>query len=327
MRRSILAVGMLALASCGSGGGNDPGNVAVVPGPTPTPAPTPAPTPTPSPTPTPTPSDTSVTQFDQLVGTTTLQAANTSTWTERNPPQNLGVNAFGTAIPYQYNQQTKAISAIDTGGLPKPVFVAGDLDATAPAGTIRYAKANGEQLILAQPAPGGTGLRWTRFIEHSYTPVGRPTRVIAITGVPTPVSQIPTSGSVTFTRSIVVGDAYVLENSNTVVTRYDLSPSILSASIDYTTRRISFSLQLIGRAAGNSETVSIVTFSGTTDFDGSTPAVTISSTYYAKDPLFAIAAALFGTRAAEGAGVFQYDGTSADAKSYLRLNGRLAVAN
>ena len=326
MRRSLLAISLLALASCGSDGGKDAGDISVTPPSTPTPSPVPTSTPTPTPPPSPAPAG--VARFDQLTGTTTLEAASggfSGLFSSGGGlPHGRGVTAFGEATPYRYNPQARTISTVRPANLTETTFVASDIDATAPAGTVRYAKADGEQLILTQPAPGGAGLLWTRFIEHSWIVSGGKDRVIAITGVPTPISQIPTSGSATFTRTLVVGDAYVVDNLARQVTAYDLSASTISASIDYSTRRITFSLDLIGRTAGNSASIPLVTITGTTDFDGDSPSVTAVSQTFTTTAGFEIAAALFGTSGAEAGGVFEYVGTGGS--RILYLTGRLAAA-
>lgn len=320
MKRWIAVVSLAALAACGSGDGSSSGTVPVTSGatPTPTPSATATPMPTPTPTTTPTPTSTALTTFDQLPGVTTLQSANSGFLTNTSPPQEVGVNAFGTGVRYIYNPQTKAI-AVDNGP-NSPSFVASDIDGSAPAGTVRYVKASGEQLILTQPVAGGVGLRWTRFIENTGNAPPN-TRTVAVTGVPTPSADIPASGTGSFSGTVVVGDAYVQNNGQT--TAYSLAPSMLSANINYTTRRITFILAVAGSSAGG-PTTPLVLITGTTDFDGKSPDVSYASDTPLQTTSFAIGAALFGAGAAEAGGVFVYRGVSADRRNIINLVGRFA---
>jgi hypothetical protein len=322
MRRLLLATAAITLASCGSGGANDGTGSAPVPVVT---VPTPAPAPTPTPTPTPTPGATTVAPFDELSAATTLQTITGGFATQFSPPDEIGISPYGEGWPYQYDPTSKTVSVVTGPPSSAISFVASEIVSTAPAGTIRYVKGTGEQLNLTQPIAGGAALRWTRFIDHTSSRSGLAMRYIAVTGVPTPIAQIPTTGSVTFGRSVVTGDAYLQFHGQ--VTTLDLSPSTLAASIDYATQRISFRLALVGRSSAG-DTTPLVTLTGTTDFTGKALKFSNASATYSNYASFLIAAALFGTSGAEAGGVFQYRGiTTSTEGTVLNLVGRIAATN
>ncbi|RYE99190.1 MAG: hypothetical protein EOO77_35930 [Oxalobacteraceae bacterium] len=266
-----------------------------------------------------------VAPFDQLSAATTLQTITGGFTTQFSPPDEIGISPYGEGWPYQYDPTSKTVSVVTGPPSSAISFVASEIVPTAPAGTVRYLRATGEQLNLTQPVAGGTALRWTRFIDHTSSRSGLAMRYIAVTGVPTPIAQIPTIGLVTFGRTVVTGDAYLQFHGQ--VTTLDLSPSTLTASIDYTTQRISFRLVLIGRSSAG-DTTPLVILTGTTDFTGKALKFSNASATYSNYASFVIAAALFGTYGAEAGGVFQYRGiTTPTEGTVLNLVGRLAVAN
>lgn len=319
MRVVCAAVAVLFLGSCGGDSSNGSSS-------TPAPAPAPSPTPSPTPTPSPSPTPTGVTPFDQLSGAVTLQSLNSGFRTDFSPPVEVGINAFGEGARYQYNATTRAI-AQDNG--PQSLsFTSADIDTSAPANTVRYAKANGEQLLLIRPVINAAGLQWTRFIDTIVNTPPNTTRTIAVTGVPTPTADIPTSGTVTFSRTLVIGDAYTSSPSiNGPVTAYSLLPSTLTVSINYSTQRITFSLALSGVPTAGGAVVSLGTIAGTTDFAGSTTGITATSSNYPQTAELQIGAALFGTRGAEAGGIVVYRASSTDRRNVLNLIARFAAAN
>lgn len=274
------------------------------------------------PTTAPTPSAAAVTVFDQLSGAVTLQTLNSGFQTNVSPPQELGLNGFGQGVRYQYNATTRAI-ALDNGPL-SPSFTATDIDPSAPANTVRYAKASGEQLLLIRPIINAVGLQWTRFVDTIGNAPSN-TRIVAVTGMPTPAADIPSSGVVNFSRTLVLGDAYTSNNGQ--VTAYSLLPSTLSVSINYSTGRITFSLALSGVPTAGGAVMSLGTIAGSTDFAGSTSGVAATSATYPQTATLLIGAALFGTAGAEAGGMVVYRATSVDRRSVLNLVARFAAAN
>lgn len=232
----------------------------------------------------------------------------------------MGINGFGQGVRYQYNASTRAI-ALDNGPL-SPSFTAADIDPSAPVSVVRYAKANGDQLLLIRPVVNAVGLQWTRFVDTIGNAPSN-TRIIAVTGVPTPVADIPSSGTVTFSGTLVVGDAYVFNNGQ--VTAYSLLPSTLSVSINYSTGRITFSLALNGVPTAGGAAVSLGTIAGSTDFAGATSGITATSATYPQTANLQIGAALFGTAGAEAGGMVVYRATSTDSRNVLNLIARFAA--
>ena len=260
--------------------------------------------------------------FDQLSGPVTLQTLNSGFQTNVNPPQESGINGFGQGVRYQYNASTRAIT-LDNGP-QSPSFTATDIDASAPANTVRYAKASGEQLLLIRPVINAAGLQWTRFVDTIGNAPPN-SRIIAVTGVPTPTAEIPSTGTVNFSRTLVLGDAYVSTSGQ--VTAYNLLPSTLSVSINYSTGRITFSLALSGIPTAGGAVVSLGTIAGTTDFGGSTAGVTATSANYPRTATLLIGAALFGTAGAEAGGMVVYRATSPDQRNVLNLIARFAATS
>lgn len=326
-RHLYVSVLALALAACGGSGGGDGGGTTVVPGgtasPTPTPTPTATPAPTPSPTPTATPvappAPTSTATFQQLSGAVVLQSANTGFSNKTNPPIELGVNEFGKGVRYIYDLQARSMK-VESGAVSTQ-FVAAEIDANAPAGTTRYAKADGSRLSLITPGEGA-GLRWTRFIDATLAGPDS-SRLLSLTGMPTPEADIPTTGSASFTRSAVIGEAYVQTADG--MTSYALDGSTATMSVDYATRRITFSLTLTGRPSGGGASVTLLTASGSSNMDGSSPAdMKASSPIISRYLSFLAAGGLFGPQGAEVGTTFSFRGTSDDGRTVLNFAGLAA---
>jgi hypothetical protein len=160
------------------------------------------------------------------------------------------------------------------------------------------------------------------LLEHSESPPSTG-RIIGVTGVPTPAADIPVSGIANFTRMLVVGEAYIGSGGNKPSV-YSLAPSTLTAQVNFATRRIAFTLTLVARPEAGGADVPLITVSGTTDFDGDSPSVTIMPSS-SRNRIFAMGAALFGTAGAEAGGSFSYIGDTPDGAG-VQLVGRFAGA-
>ena len=327
----LVSVMAIALASCGGDSDGDtgtddgtPSGGVETPAPTPTPSASPTPTPTPSASPTPTPTPppaaaTPGTAFNDLSGGVILQSAETGFLTRTDPPQEVGVKDFGQGVRYIYDVATRSMRV--ENGASATQFTAAELDNGAPAGTTRYAKADGSRLSLVAPAPDGGALRYTRFID-ALVNAPEATRLLSLTGVPTPSGEIPTEGTGSFPRTEVLGHAYLRVDG--VTKTYAVEGTQGTLSIDYADRRIAFTMTLIGRPTDGSAAVTLLKANGSVDIDGSNPNFTVSSPIVSRSLAFMMTGALFGPSAVEVGAAFSYRGASADGQTVLNFAGLAA---
>jgi hypothetical protein len=294
----------VALGACSSGGSSGSGSTGGSPTPTPAPAPTPTPTPT------------GYLTFNQLTGVVTLDSANSGYLTSYDPPEPVGVNPYGEGLRFDYDvsHQGYAIRNAPGGGVSE-TFVASELDTTAPAGTNRYVKPNGNYFAIATPS--GAAYQYIRFIDYltDVTPPGF--RIVSLTGIPTRVADIPASGTVSYTHTVLAGDAYVRDHG--VTTQYTLARSTMMISVDYSAKRVAAHIVLIGTPKAGGADVTFATIDGTTDFDGDTPSITYSSTLFPTKDILPIAGALFGPQGAEAGLIFSLTAFNSPAGTSLGL--------
>lgn len=295
-KTSAIAIA-IALTSCGSSTGTPEIPVVSSPSPSPsspTPSPSPSPTPSPSsPTPSPSPSPSpSGGTFATLHGIVTLQSTNSGFTTAIGAPSVFGINAFGEGVRFIYDPDGRGIQ-VDNGP-NSPSFVAGDIAQSSPDFT-RWVKSNGYALTLTRPT--GVAEDYVRFID--YSDVGTRARVLAVTGIPTLSSDVPTSGSVTFTRTLVAGTAYLTTTNPANPTELVLSKSTLSLTIDFSRQIVTTRLVLVGTPLGGGTDIAIGTVSGTVTFSGVSSGLTYSSTNFVNSDQLIASGALFGPQGRE----------------------------
>lgn len=286
MRRLHWLIAPLLLTSCGSDDAEGPTPTAAA---TPAPTTSPSPTPSPTPAPTPAPSPSGYTPYAQLTGANALPTAQTSFHTNVNPPVTTGSRIFGAGDTIQYDAAARSYTVRGT------TFSAGELDGNAAAGTIRYAKSNGDSLTVTQPG-NASYIRSVRLQVQGSGTGAVPSSITYLTGIPTQRADIPTSGTATFTRTGVVGEAYVSANGST--TTYSLARSTLTLTIDYSNQRASGRLTIIGTPVNGGADVTLSTVDATTDL-ASVVSLTVVTGDYTFDTPGTLMGALFGPRGSE----------------------------
>lgn len=236
MTKHWFAAGILLAALGGCGGGGTGGGSVVTP--TPSPTPTPAPTPSPSPTP-------SYPRFAELTGSQTFQTACASLETNAAPPVPQPATAFGSGFTLAYN--AGAETYLLTGDGQSLSYGPAQRDAAAPAGVTSYVRtADGftQRLTLGVPVAGGVALDYTRGLTLRALRQGQPAQYQCVYGVPTLASDLP-AGSVVYARANLNGVIYTAANGGGQQA-YSTEASVVTLTLDPTTSRVSFTLQLLG---------------------------------------------------------------------------------
>jgi len=322
MRRTCLVTLPLLLAACGSDGDSGGGVTAAAAAlaaaaPTTTPAST---------TPATTAPASDYPAYAQLTGTTALPTAQTGYFTRNTPPQFLGFRGFGEGPAISYDAAARSYTvSVGTG---TDSFVAGEIDASAPAGTLRYVKANRHSFTLTQPSAGGRSFDYVRFarLVSEFSPGqadSAPLTATFLTGVATRGADVPTSGSASFARTVITGEAYVTANGTT--TAYALDRSTFTVTVDYAAGRITARITLVGVPTGGGAAVTLSTLNVVSDFAGASTFKVAGGDFTPAAPS-ALAGALFGPRGAE-AGLLLYLQGRSQAGSSLTLVAAGAAGN
>lgn len=307
MRRICLATLPLLLASCGGDDDSATGEGSSPPTAAPAPSPTPSPTPAPSPTPSPTPSPSSYPTYDQQTGSVTLLTAQAGYSVAATPPTPLAFRGFASGATIQYDATAKSYALSVNGS--NDSFVSSELAAGSPAGTQRYVKANGRTFTVTQPMAAGRGFDYLRFARLTTTQSdGTPITASFVTGVVTRGTDVPSTGSVTLSRTVVAGEAYVTANGAT--TAYSLGRSTLTISVDFAAGRVTGRLVLIGTPVNGGADVTLSTIDANVDFTGP-GTVTPVSGEFTPNANSLLAGAFFGPRANETGLLLSLQGTSA----------------
>jgi hypothetical protein len=311
MKRSISTIFLTVLLSSCGGSDNSSGPIAVVPAPAPSPAPSPTPSPTPTPTPSPTPAPTA-SAFADLRGNVQLDTACGAFQSiGTNPPQVTGISGFGDGKQFNYNPEALSIRSLGDGGYSAtevPNFVSADIVQTT-ADLTSWTKPSGSSLTLLRPAGAET---YTRLIDYILPGDGKRDRirVLCLTGIPTLSSALPTTGSVTFTRTSLAGTAYYVTGlfDNRTVTEMNLGRSTLSLTVDFGRRLITTNIEVIGTPVTGGADMRLGSVQGTVTFAGDAKGLTVTTLDSKPATYVAAAGVSFGPQAQEAGLVLQFSG-------------------
>lgn len=264
--RWAVAAGLtLSLCACGGGGGTA---VSYIPTPTPTPMPTPTPTPTPA----------TYQAFDQTtVLSTFADGLSGDLSIAKGADGNYVITKFdyrsfevgpGTNS-YAFTQPSPGVFAMDIYGFGGSTFHPVD------GGPLFTQQGTTDEILQVSKQGVGIDLTYTRFGNYTWLSGSSGYISFLALGVPTVVSDLPTSGTATY-NGFVDG----LWSDGTTTRRLYGSTATLSA--DFATGKVQTTLNLTGRDDPfgdflNSATVALGTFSGT--------GTLASGTYYFSGPL------------------------------------------
>lgn len=291
-RSALVAAGSLCLSACGDGG--------VSSTPTPPPAPPPA----------------TYTKLQDLTTTTTFNSADVHWQASSSGVTGQGADAFGNTLTVTFDPTTESYT-INAPGPITATFSNADTDPLGTGGNVHsYVKttSTGQQrLRVTLPTVGGVPLSYTLFgtfldgsggISRSWTAVG---------GAPTLASDMPKTGSATYsaeTSANVVGGGTVYTTT---------AASTATFGVNFQSGAITTSIHLIGAPGGSSTTTDFGTFDGTGTISASGPGFTGS---FAGTTGPGFTGAFFGPQAGEMgyvynfvSGTFEYFGGTAGKKN------------
>ena len=270
---------MVTLSACGGSGGG----IVTTPPPVSTPGPTPAPAPAPTPTPTPP----AYTKFADLTGDQDFQnaAAEQRSVTDINGQRtdSFALANFGSGITFTYDSVSDSYTLTQADGITS-TFGPSSLQASSTADLrifqqLKYPNnpnSSEENFRIVAPLINGVALSYTRIGEWfayntaDFTPPFIRTGTRFVAGVPTVASDMPTSGSATY--SSVISSGFVRSDSNA----FSLSDSTATFDANFLNGTINTSLSLNaldGLAGSNPFSLGTVTGigmvnNGTSSFDG-----------------------------------------------------------
>lgn len=246
--RRVVAASMLALQLSACGGGSEGVNS--------TPAPTPSPT-------------ASYTRIQDLTGNQTFVTASIS-----SPYNSSGLLVPQVPNGYPFGAGTSTVTlSYDSGsdtyivnGYGTTTFTQEDIVNSGDPKTIVLQKTSGgittDILRQTTPSPGGIDLSYVRFdswMTTRYSALnGNERLTYMVGGVPTLASDVPTTGTATFTRNSVIGRANDVENR----TFYDLAHSTATLSADFGANTLQTALTLIGTPTAGGADRNFGTFNG-----------------------------------------------------------------
>ncbi len=251
-QRIIALSGALLLAGCSGGSTTQAPSPAPTPTPSPTPAPSPAPSPTPTPTPTASPSPTpaaTYTRFDDLFADRSFQSACSGFILPGQPPAVLPVTNFGQGLFFNFIS-TPQVFAIGGDGVSIS-FNGQDIDASAPVGVLAYVRTIGgdtDRFSISRPAPGGIGLDYARFASVATPRAGTTRLYQCVIGVPTLTTDLPTTASGVYPRSVIGATAYVRDTAS--ARPYSTGRSTITVAADFVARRVTVTGALVGTPLG-----------------------------------------------------------------------------
>lgn len=220
---------------------------------------------------TPPPPPASYTKLADLTGNQTFQSGGIH-WTSGpvvggTTISNQGADSFGSGPTFAYAAASDTFTITAPGGAVG-VFTAADFNAAQSTATTRvFLKVgpSGQQsLRLTTPTINGVALSYTQFSNFLNASGSTATSWISVGGMPTIASDMPKSGTATYSAQT---GANILASPPTVSAPFTVyvatAASTATFSANFGTGAINTSVRLIGAPAGSSTTTDFGTFSGT----------------------------------------------------------------
>jgi len=277
-RVSVLALTIL-LAGCGGGGS---GGVSSTPNP---------------------PAGGSYSTLDQLTGNQTFQSGGIHWQVSGAGRTGQGTDAFGSGVVFAYNEASDTFTVTTPTGVVA-TFDASTYQAGQSTGTrdvfVKGTGASQQTLTLSRPSLSGVVMSYLVIASFFNTPTS--SSWTAVGGVPTQASDVPRSGSATYTAdtgaNVFVG--------NTQYTALSTSGSTATFSANFGANSVATSVHLIGPPAAGGVAVDFGTFNGTGTISSSGPGFTGAFTATTGA---GFSGAFFGPQGAEAAYTYNFIGT------------------
>ncbi|MDO7841307.1 hypothetical protein [Sphingomonas immobilis] len=225
------------------------------------------------------------------------------------PPAVLPVTAFeqGPTFRFVLTPQVWAI-----GGEIGIGFDGRDGDPSVTGVEVALAKTTGAgayRFTITQPNAAGTGLDYARLASVA-APVGGVNRQYAcLLGIPTTAADLAAAQAGAFPRTVLMATAYLRDGATSRT--YTLEHSIVSATLDQTTRRVAITIRLVGTPSGGGTDTDLGRLAATAPLDPATGNFTAALASSDRVVTGTISGRFFGPGAVEIGAVL--DGAVADA--------------
>jgi len=238
-----------------------------------------------------TPAPPSYKTLDQLTGNQTFQTGGVHFQVNAGTFSGQGTDAFGHGLVIDYNDAAGTFTLTAPGGTTGTFTQADFVPAASDATTRVFEKftgARGQELILSRPLVGGVQLSYLEVGQFADFDTLNGQIWLAVGGVPTLASDMPKSGTATYTAMTsgsIIGP--------TTANRTDDNASSATFSANFGTGAINTTLHLIGAAPTPTD---YGTFTGTGSIASGTPGFTGS---FAGTAGAGFSGAFFGPQAKE----------------------------
>lgn len=236
-----------------------------------------------------------------MSGNRTFQTAGVTYTTSASGFSNGSSNLMGSGVSIAYNAAADSYTLTAPGGSPTQTFGPGD-SPTQVGTSLRYTKstAGGQETLILTPT---TTLSYALFGGWVQSTASGSTHRLAVGGSPTLASDMPKTGSATYTVPGVGGSAsangasYSLNGSSTATFSANFGAGTVATTLD-----------LAGTPQGGGAVSSFGSFTGTGTIAASSPGFSGTLTGTPANGVFA--GAFFGPQAAEMALSYYLSGTN-----------------
>jgi hypothetical protein len=239
--------------------------------------------------------------LDQLTGNQTFQTGGTHYQNPGTGLTGLGTDAFGHGLVIDYNDAAGTFTLTAPDGT-NGTFTQADFVATQSTATTRVFQKStptgGQSLSLSRPLVGGVQLSYLEIGSFTDVNAGRVKGWSAVGGVPTIASDLPKTGTATYTTGV---GGVVINGSG--VNPTDPAANSGTFSANFATGAITTSVHLVGAATSPGGVVDYGAFNGTGTIASGSPGFTGSFTGTTGA---GFSGAFFGPQAAEMGYTFNF---------------------
>ena len=233
---------------------------------------------------------------------TTLLSACAGFALQGQPPATLPVTSFGQGLTYRY-VLTPQVWAISGDGLSLG-FDGRTADPTV-AAEIAHRIVAGPDIIrftINQPSAGGSGFDYLRLANVAAPVSGVARDYRCLLGISTVAADVAAAPSGPYSRASIAGTAFVRDGSSSRA--FSLGRSIVTVSADFTGRRVTLSVRVIGTPEGGGADVELGTVAGSAAIDPANGNFTAPLTSTTRTISGSITGRFFGPAAGEIGAIF-----------------------